>query len=110
MGKSNLIVIASVNNAEKEELEWITRIKNSLSENGFGYTHLETNPLCAHKKLYTRLVDICQQTALSNIANPGSKLRTYCLIKNGTGVEKYITNIRNIIAYLYKNFGYRIMN
>ena len=95
MGKSNLIVIASVNNAEKEELEWITRIKNCLSENGFGYTHIDNNPLGAHKKLYTRLVDICQQTALSNIANPGSKLRTYCLIKNGIGIEKYLTNIRN---------------
>ena len=86
MGKSNLIVIVSVNNVEKEELEWITPIKNNLSENGFRYTHIENNPLVAHKKLYTRLVDICQQTALINTSKPGSKLKTYCLIKNGIGV------------------------
>ena len=95
-GKANTIVLASANNAEKEGLEWISRIKFCLSENGLGYTHILNNPINAHKKLSKRQVDIFNQTALNHITTPDSKLRTYSLIKNKPGAEIYLTHIKNI--------------
>ena len=94
MGKTNTLVLASAKNAEQMALEWVHRIKMCLSENGFGYIHLHNNTINAHKKVFTRQVDIFNQIALSNIANPDSKLRTYSLVKN-TGTENYLTTIVN---------------
>ena len=71
--------------------------------------HIENNPHGAHTKPKTRLVDSCQQTALINTAKPGSKLKTYCLIKIGIGVEKYMTNIRKI-NYLISLSKFRLLN
>ena len=45
--------------------------------------------------MFTRQVDIFNQLALSNIANPDSKLRTYSLVKNIPGIENYLLNVAN---------------
>ena len=95
MGKTNSLLLASANNAENESLVWIEKIKLCLSENGMGYTHIENDIINAHKKVFTRQVDIFNQTSLSNIANPGSKLRTYSLMKNNLGIENYLTRTMN---------------
>ena len=93
--KANYLVLASAKHAEKESLKWANRIKLCLSENGFGYTHFQNNLINAHKKMFTRQVDIFNQLALSNIANPDSKLRTYSLVKNTPGIENYLLNVAN---------------
>ena len=95
MGKANPLVLASVTNDEKEILEWSLKIKTCLSENGFAYTHLHSNFSNAHKKLFTRQIDTYNQTALNNITNPDSKLRTYSLMKNKPGIESYLNTISN---------------
>ena len=93
--KANSLVLASSKNAEKEALEWINRIKYSLSENGFGYIHLQNDIKNAYKKLFTRQVDIFNQSAIINIANPDSKLRTYSLVKSTPGIANYLLNVSN---------------
>ena len=95
IGKANSLVIASVKNAEKEKLEWPLKIKTCLSQNGFGYTHLTNNIINSHKKLFTRQVDIWNQTALATIQNSDGKLRTYSLVKNKPGIESYLKTIMN---------------
>ena len=42
------------------------------------------------------MTDEFHQNAFGNIANPGSKLRTYSLIKNEIGMEKYLVEMRNM--------------
>ena len=94
-GQANYLVRTSDKYANEKGLEWVNRIKYCLSENGFGYTHLQNDVHNAHIKLGARQVDIFNQTALSNIANPDSKLRTYSLVKNTPGTENYLLNIVN---------------
>ena len=95
MGKCNPLVLASTNNAEHELLLWVQRIKRILSENGMGYIHIENNEVNAHKKVFARQADIRNQTSLSNISKPDSKLRTYSLIKKDLGTENYLIDVIN---------------
>ena len=95
MGKCNPLVLASTNNAEHELLLWVQRIKLILSENGMGYIHIENNEVNAHKKVFARQADIRNQTSLSNISKPDSKLKTYSLIKKDLGTENYLIDVIN---------------
>ena len=56
---------------------------------------MENDVANAHKKVFTRQVDIFYQTSLGNIAIPSSKLRTYSLVKNHLGTEEYLTCVKN---------------
>ena len=99
-GKANPFVTASLNNAENESLDWVYKIRLCLERNGMLNTFINRNTTGGtppvHEKLFTRLVDIFNQTALSNIASPDSKLRTYNLFKKELGFEPYITCIKNV--------------
>ena len=44
------------------------------------------------------MVDQFHQTALEKIRSEGSKLRTYALFKTETGIEPYLSKIRNVVT------------
>ena len=61
-----------------------------------GYTHMDNEYANAHVKLFSRQVDIFNQSTLNDIAHPDRKLRTYSLIKTTPGQEGYIESIQNL--------------
>ena len=48
------------------------------------------------QKLYSNLIDQFHQNAFEKIGKKDSKLRTYAMIKTETGMEEYLTEIRNV--------------
>ena len=82
----------------KENLPWITHIKECLEKNGmmsFYNNSYENKPPFIHKRLFQNLSDSFHQDAFCNISNPESKLRTYGLLKKSIGIESYLTHINN---------------
>ena len=49
-----------------------------------------------NKKIFQRLSDEFHQHSFENIRREQSKLRTYALFKTEIGLEKYLTEIKNI--------------
>ena len=96
---ANPLLVASMNSAQNDNLDWLNKIKLCFTENGM-YNLLTINNTditpYIHNRLYKRQVDIFNQLAFSRIAKPDSKLRTYNLIKKGIGLECYLCTIKNI--------------
>ena len=91
-------VKTSYANAVKDNLPWVTDMKECLEKNGmmcFYVNSYENKPPFIHKKLFQKLSDIFHQEAFCNITNPQSKLRTYGLLKTSIGLENYLTKITN---------------
>ena len=93
--KCNSLLSASYNGAVNESLDWIAKIKQSLSEIGMFNYFANRDINLVHNKVYRRLADICFQTQIFSISRVDSKLRTYNLIKNNIRFEKYLSLIRN---------------
>ena len=93
--KCNSRLSTSYNSAVNESLDWIAKIKQFLAEIGMFNYFANRDINFVHNKVYRRLADICFQTQISSISRVDSKLRTYSLIKNNTGFEKYLSLIRN---------------
>ena len=88
----------SYRNAINDNLIWISNIKKHLETNGMlcFYENLyENKPPFIHKKLFQRLSDNFHQEAFFSINTINSKLRTYGILKNKIGIEKYLIQIRN---------------
>ena len=98
-GKANSLLLASYKDAMTEKLPWISRVKLNLEENGllslFVNQYPANKPQFIGRKLYQTLVDQFHQTAFETINKASSKLRTYAFLKTGTGMEEYLTEIRN---------------
>ena len=92
----------------ENDLPWVSCIKNILQQNGMAcfYTNdYQNKPPFIYKKLFQRLADKFHQEAFSDITSPTSKLRTYGLLKNEIGMEKYLTQIHNpVIRKSYTKF------
>ena len=91
------MIIKSHENAILLNLNWSTRIKNTLEEIGMYDAYLEQNRN-AHITIFQRLVDTFHQNAFSEIGRESSKLRTYHIIKTNIGYEDYLNEIQNIEA------------
>ena len=99
--KANYLVTLSYKNAEQNSLEWSTKVKSCLEQNGMlsSYTRAPPHPcLNTHTKLYKRLSDVFYQSAFESINKQDSKLRTYSLIKASVEIENYLITTRNINA------------
>ena len=97
--KANYLVTQSYKNAEQNSLEWSTKVKSCLEQNGIlsSYTREPPHPcLNTHTKLHKRLADVFYQSAFESINKHDSKLRTYSLIKESVEIENYLITTRNI--------------
>ena len=98
-GNANAILLASYRDAVIEDLPWISSIRRQLEKNGMLSLFINEYPEAPNfinKKLHKRLVDEFHQNGFSAIQKQNSKLRTYALIKLDTGMEKYLTEIKNV--------------
>ena len=96
---ANMILLASYNDAVKENLSWISGIKGHLEQNGmlsFVINEYPNSPIFIHKKLYKRLSDQFHQNAFASIRENTSKLRTYALAKTDIGMEPYLIETKNV--------------
>ena len=96
--KANMYLNLAYSDALKENLQWITSIKEYLETNGMLSLFInsyENKPFFVHKKLFQTLSDNFHQKAFETIKNDNSKLRTYAIFKTEIGFEKYLTETRN---------------
>ena len=59
--KANYLVTLSYKNAEQNSLEWSTKVKSCLEQNGMSSSYNKAHPhpcLNTHNKLYKRLPDV----------------------------------------------------
>ena len=100
--KCNGLLYVSIVNAHKENLIWITNIKRLLETNGmlesFLDPHHETNKYKQRidNLFYQRIKDQFHQTSFEDINKENGKLKTYSLVKNNIGLEKYLRGVHNI--------------
>ena len=97
----NIYLKKSYENAIMDNLPWVTNIKDILTKNVMScfYTNsYENKPPFIHKKIFQRLSDNFHQGAFSSITSTESKLRTYGLLKEHIGQEKYLSQITNPIT------------
>ena len=98
-GDANSLLLASYSDSMNMNLPWTEGIKKQLEGNGLLIHFLNTYPTKPYfifKTLYTSLIDQFHQGAFSSIKEPGSKLRTYALIKNEIGFERYLKETKKI--------------
>ena len=96
MGSGNEILI----DAYKEGAEnWDLSIKSLLESNGMLNFYID-DPLLEYpfiyKKVHQRLFDNFHNVSFGEINKPSSKLRTYALFKTEPGLEKYLTDVKNV--------------
>ena len=106
--KVTSLVHNSYSKAMEANLLWVSRVKLFLDQNGMAsfYTnnYQDKHPFI-HKKLFQRLSDNFHQEAFSTITNQNSKLRTYGILKDEIGMEKYLSEIYNpVIRKGYTKF------
>ena len=97
-GMGNNIVQHSYKNAVANNSAWPNRIQQELTTVGLFEMYLSAANNTKHVDVvfFQRLIDIFHQTAFSQIREPQSKLRTYSLIKSDIGLEKYLSEVKNI--------------
>ena len=98
---ANYLVTLSYKNVKQNSLEWSTKVKSCLEQNGMmsSYTREPPHPcLNTYTELYKRLADVFYQSAFESINKHDSKLRTYSLIKESVEIENYLITTRNINA------------
>ena len=96
--KANILLNMSYDDAMKENLQWISAIKDYLETNGMLNLFInlyENKPFFINTKLFQTLSDKFHQNAFETINNDESKLRTYAIFKREIGFETYLSNIRN---------------
>lgn len=96
--ENNIHLQTSYQGAIRDNLPWVTNIKDLLNKNGMTCHY---NNSCnnehknIHKTIFHKLSDIFHQEAFNTILNTQSKLRTYGLLKKQIGAEKYLFEITN---------------
>ena len=93
-GDGNHFVTNSYQNASCKKLDWSATICNLLAINGMQY-RITDNTSTISYALLGKMRDIYHQEAFAQISDPKAKLRTYALIKDNTGRESYLNQIRN---------------
>ena len=92
--KGNILVTKSQQNACDQKLDWNETIASLLSK--YDLRNLLTEPKPNIGQIFlSKARDEYQQQALTQIARPDSKLRTYALLKSSVEREDYLVNIRN---------------
>ena len=96
----NDLLIATYAEAVKDDLPWISSIRETFAANGMLETFLTLNSETRASDspnilLYRRLRDQFNQIALGDIKE-SSKLKFYSLLKTESGTEKYLTDITNV--------------
>ena len=98
MGHSNEILQSSYGEAESENLNWISSIRECLEKNGLldlFLNNYENKPPFIHLKIFQSLSDQFHQNAFEKIRGENSKLRTYSTYKEKIGLETYLNLIKN---------------
>ena len=96
LGEGNEILI---NTYKEGNFCWDSSIKSLLETNGMLNFYIDngiTEYPFVFKKLYQRLNDNFHESSFGMIRENSSKLRTYALFKTEPGIEKYLTDIKNI--------------
>ena len=96
--RTNNLIKFSYKGAQKDALDWLTKIKTNLAENGLGNYINEGDTLDKnlHHKYFCRLKDVFYQNSFASITNPTGKLRTYGLVKESLDSESYLKSVQNI--------------
>ena len=96
--KCNNIVLDSYITAVNHNINWPSRIREELSTVGLLDLFLSAANDTSHVEItfFQRSVDIFHQNGFAQIRNPGSKLRTYSLLKTEIGLEKYLTEVTSV--------------
>ena len=99
-GRCNILLAAAFQEARAENLPWISSMKSTFETNGLLHLFYSTESEIEESKtpnniLFMRLKDQYQQSALEEMRN-SSKLRFYSKLKTASGMEKYLTDIKNV--------------
>ena len=96
-GNANKLIIDCLDDALKEDLPWVVKIKEYLSDNNLDNlpANQKGTPFI-YKKMYETLSKKFDINAILTINNPKSKLRTYALFKTNIGMENYLQETRNL--------------
>ena len=95
---ANPLLYSSYTEAITEDLPWVSNIHKHLESNGMLCFYINTfnnKPPFIHKKIFQKLSDIFHQEAFLTISREDSKLRTYGLLKDKIGFEKYLLDVNN---------------
>ena len=98
MGRANVVLQSSFKLANRENLIWISRIRDCLEKNGLLGLYLnnyDNKPPFVHSKISQSLSDQFHQNAFEKIKGEDSKLRTYSIYKDKIGFEQYLTQLKN---------------
>ena len=96
--RANDLLLSSYNDANKENLPWLSGIKTMLETKGMLNLYINSygnKPAFINKKIFQTLTDEFHQHAFANIRREQSKLRTYAVLKTEIGLEKYLSEIKN---------------
>ena len=94
----NSYLKTSYQNSMKDNLPWISKVKDTLDKNGmscFYVNSYDNKPPFIHKRVFQTLTDNFHQEAFSTITNEKSKLHTYGTLNKAIGMEKYLYEITN---------------
>ena len=87
--KANDLIIKSHGFSLAQELSWSSQIRDTLAGIGLLESFINVNPT-SHTRAFQRKVDIFHQNAFAELKEESSKLRTYGIIKQNQGIEKYL--------------------
>lgn len=95
---ANSLITLSYDNALKNNLQWPTAIRTTLSKVGQLDLFLNTEKYIKPPSVlfFKRGCDIFHQEAFAEMHREDSKLRTYAKLKTDIGLENYLLNISNI--------------
>ena len=98
MGIGNEILLESCQNSVENQ-GWLHRIKQTLESNEMSNVYDEipnsVYPF-VHKNFFEKLKENFHKTAFDQIKSESSKLRTYSLFKTEVGIEKYLSDMKNV--------------
>ena len=92
-----MLLLESHRDAMKENLTWISTVKEYLEVNGmlsFFLNAFENKPPFIHKKIFQNLSYQFHQNAFETIRRDDSKLRTYAVFKNEISFKMYLSKVK----------------
>ena len=97
----------------KENLVWITSIRNNLKKNGmliFFIISYDDKPPFINKRIFQTLTAGFHQVVFANINEESSKFRTYAIFKKSIGYETYLSDIKNATIIRRRISKFRLSN
>ena len=98
MGIGNGFLLESCRNSFENQ-GWLHSIKQTLEINEMSNFYDEVpNSVYpfVYRKIFEKLIDNFHKTSFDQIKSESSKLRTYAIFKTEVGIEKYLTEMKNV--------------